>query len=141
MFEPLAKSIVLASGLQDLRMVMVDHPLGGIGEQELQQRIDTAHEQVVAILGESWHLPPEPTNGDADVDAALSGLRAAFANDGAGLLVLHVDEQRIVVKVTFTSETCMECVMPPPALQTVIADTLDRCGFEQNVTVVDSRAR
>jgi len=152
-FVGLARSIALASGLQDLRMVVVDHPLGGIGEQALEDRIEAASEQLVAVLNESPGAASPPTadqpSGSAGapdtglstgVDAALEELRSTLANDGAGLHVGQGADGGVAVELTFTDETCMDCVIPPPILESIIMDTLQREGFEQAVEVVDPRS-
>ncbi|CAN5852031.1 hypothetical protein BH24ACT15_BH24ACT15_13380 [soil metagenome] len=158
-FVPLAKSIALASGLQDLRMIVVDHPLGGISEEGLDRRIEAAYEQLVTVLEQSLGAAAplvtdeaadtagemtETTDDSAkaivtDVDATLEELRSSLATDGAGLHVGPAGAGGIEVKLTFTDQTCMDCVIPPPILQSIIIDTLRRSGFDKPVTVVDPR--
>ena len=158
-------------------MVIVDHPLGGISDDDLRQRIDAAYDQTVELLAEAddavvdvaaanvedvdvdadvalptdtavaeneAQTPDEaPFRGrispHAGVDAALDELRQALANDGAGLRVRKADDAGITVELTFTDETCMDCVIPPHILQPIITDTLESNGFEQKVSVVDPR--
>jgi hypothetical protein len=48
----MAETIVRTKGLPDLRMIEVDHPLGGIGGEELQRRIDRATELTRELLGD-----------------------------------------------------------------------------------------
>lgn len=176
-FVPLARSIAQTSGLTDLRMVIVDHPLGGISEDDLAQRIDDAYDQIVELLGESGEdtadaaaAPNAATNGssangaspngstaapateaaastvttatpaDPGVDEALDELRSALASDGAGLRVANADDDEIAVELTFTDETCMDCVIPPPILESIITDALQRNGYTQAVSVNDPRA-
>ncbi len=183
-FLPLARSIVQTSGLEDLRIVIIDHPLGGISEDDLAARIDAAYEQAVSLLEEAGEAAPDgsssgpaptavtsgstngSTNGsaatrDADapavpdasdappaaaggvddgVNAALDELRQALANDGAGLAVARASDDEIAVELTFTDETCMDCVIPPPTLEAIITDALQRSGYEQPVSVLDPRA-
>jgi hypothetical protein len=38
----MAETIVQTKGQPDLRMVEIDHPLGGIGTEELDQRVEMA---------------------------------------------------------------------------------------------------
>lgn len=131
-------------------MVVVDHPLGGISEDQLAQRIDVAYEQVVRLLQEAVDedapAPPSADGAMAEasshtdaVEGALDELRQALANDGAGLQVERADEEQITVALTFADETCMDCVVPPPILRSIIADAMQRGGFGQDVTVVDPR--
>jgi Fe-S cluster biogenesis protein NfuA len=153
-FVPLARSIALANGLQDLRMVVVDHPLGGIGESALEGRIDAAFEQLVAVLEESSEQATpasddgtpqaagEAPDGDLaeSVRATLEELRSSLANDGAGLQVVPASDGGIAVELTFTDQACMDCVVPPAILKSIILDTLQRTGLKQGVTVLDPRS-
>lgn len=162
-------------------MVIVDHPLGGISDADLAQRIDAAYEQTVALLesagtdvsaqpgtssdgsgngsangssngsrsGVTGTVPAAEPVGqssaghdavpDPGVDAALEELRSALASDGAGLAVASADDQNIAVELTFTDETCMDCIIPPPTLEAIISDTLKRSGYEQAISVSDPR--
>jgi hypothetical protein len=50
-FEVLAVHEAKRAGMPDVRMVVIDHPLGVISADELRRRIETATELVVALAG------------------------------------------------------------------------------------------
>lgn len=49
-FEALARSQIKRLGLSEARIVVIDHPLYGIGPEELDARLRTAVPAVVAAL-------------------------------------------------------------------------------------------
>ena len=49
-FTPMAKAITAAKGLGDMRILEMDHPLGGLTDEELDPRFQQVIGQVVAYL-------------------------------------------------------------------------------------------
>jgi hypothetical protein len=49
-FTPMAKAITEGKGLPGMRILEMDHPLGGIPEAELQPRFEQVIGQVLAYL-------------------------------------------------------------------------------------------
>lgn len=46
----MAETIVRTKGQPDVRLVEIDHPLGGIGIDELDQRVETAAKLAMEFL-------------------------------------------------------------------------------------------
>ena len=51
-FEPLAAEVAATLGLPDMRIVAVEHPLGGAGETAVLDRADAAVEAALRLLTE-----------------------------------------------------------------------------------------
>ena len=49
-FIPMAKAITEGKGLEGMRILEMDHPLGGITEEELEPRFQQVIGQVLAYL-------------------------------------------------------------------------------------------
>ena len=49
-FRTMAETILKTKGQPDLRLIEIDHPLGGIGTEELDERLVTAIELAFAWL-------------------------------------------------------------------------------------------
>ncbi len=54
-FEALARSIAASLGAPWLPVVTVEHPVGGIGEREVLEKIDAVEERLVAALDGEDH--------------------------------------------------------------------------------------
>lgn len=70
---------------------------------------------------------------------ALVELREGLSNDGADLVLERADDDEVVVRLVFTDETCMDCIVAPPMLKMLVADNLESKGVTAPVTLVDPR--
>jgi len=79
----------------------------------------------------------------SDLDGALAEVRPLVQADGADLVLEAVDEGegRVVVRLDLAAVTCLECVLPPDLLHSMIAEALTRrvAGLA-DVVVEDPRA-
>jgi len=76
------------------------------------------------------------------VTAALDDITAALRADGADLLVKEADPRtaRVRLELDLTNVTCLECVLPPDMLETMIEHALrPAVGGEFELIVDDTR--
>jgi Fe-S cluster biogenesis protein NfuA len=64
----------------------------------------------------------------ADVDTALEEVRPLVQADGADLVLRDVDdaEGQVVLALDLANVSCLECVLPPDLLHTMISDAFTR---------------
>jgi Fe-S cluster biogenesis protein NfuA len=64
----------------------------------------------------------------ADVDTALEEVRPLVQADGADLVLQGVDDTQgqVVLKLDLANVSCLECVLPPELLHTMISDAFTR---------------
>jgi len=64
----------------------------------------------------------------ADVDTALEEVRPLVQADGADLVLEAVDDAggQVVLKLDLANVSCLECVLPPELLHTMISDAFSR---------------
>ena len=55
-FLPMAQAQRIAARVPELPLVVIQHPLGGIGPDEVEQRIAQAWPQLCAIVREHTHV-------------------------------------------------------------------------------------
>jgi len=59
--RPLADRTAADLGLPDLRVVSVQHPIGGVDQATIEARADGAVDEVLALLTGSTHRPDTDT--------------------------------------------------------------------------------
>ena len=59
--RPLADRTAVDLGLPDLRVVYVQHPIGGVDQATIEARADGAVDEVLALLTGSVHRPDTDT--------------------------------------------------------------------------------
>jgi len=64
----------------------------------------------------------------SDIDDALDDVRPLVAADGADLILGAVDTERgeVVVRLSLDGVSCLECVLPPDLLHTMITESMTR---------------
>jgi Fe-S cluster biogenesis protein NfuA len=64
----------------------------------------------------------------ADVDSALDEVRPLVQADGADLVLRDVDdaEGQVVLTLDLANVSCLECVLPPELLHSMISDAFTR---------------
>jgi Fe-S cluster biogenesis protein NfuA len=64
----------------------------------------------------------------ADVDDALAEVRPLVQADGADLVLSAVDPDagQVVVRLDLAGVSCLECVLPPDLLHSMISDAMVR---------------
>jgi Fe-S cluster biogenesis protein NfuA len=64
----------------------------------------------------------------ADVDNALEEVRPLVQADGADLVLQGVDDAQgqVVLKLDLANVSCLECVLPPELLHSMISDAFTR---------------
>ena len=78
----------------------------------------------------------------SDVDEALDEVRPLVQADGADLVLgaVDADEGQVVVRLDLEQVSCLECVLPPDLLQSMISDAmLRRVPGLSGVVVEDPR--
>lgn len=140
-FEPVARALAAATGLADLRMLVVDHPIGGVDHDTLLRRADAAVDALAALFTTST-VAALSVGSPALVALALDELRAFVAHDGADLLSVEVDTARGVahLRLAIPDADCAECVMPRPMLEAIVLARLADAGIH-TVTIDDPRER
>ena len=64
----------------------------------------------------------------SDVDTALEEVRPLVQADGADLVLEEVDDAggQVVLKLDLANVSCLECVLPPELLHSMISDAFTR---------------
>jgi Fe-S cluster biogenesis protein NfuA len=64
----------------------------------------------------------------SDIDEALDDVRPLVAADGADLLLGEVDSERgeVTLRLSLEGVSCLECVLPPELLHSMISDSMTR---------------
>jgi Fe-S cluster biogenesis protein NfuA len=79
----------------------------------------------------------------SDVDEALAEVRPLVQADGADLVLGAVDpdEGQVVVRLDLDAVSCLECVLPPDLLHSMISDAfMRRVPGLSDVVVEDPRS-
>jgi hypothetical protein len=144
-FIPAAQAITELDGLPDYGYVAIPHPVTSLSVEQLAERAREVAWQVEAILlgtDRSSAGPQEhegALTGD-DVAEVLHPYRLGLQSDGADLIVDAVTGDDVQARLTFSDETCMECVMPSDTVRTVLAALLTKhYGRAVTVTLEDPR--
>jgi hypothetical protein len=137
-FRPIAATLAAATGLPELRMLAVEHPIGGVDAATLHARAEASGDDLVALLtgAATAHAAP------ADALAAVDELRALVAADGAGLELVDGDAEPVAgvlhLRLVIPDAHCAECVMPRSVLETVATSRLRARGIT-TVVIDDPR--
>ena len=142
-FRPVVAALAAATGLPEIRTLVVDHPIGGVDRETLQQRADGACEALTALFTTSTpSVPAEPQSIAAPVRAehALAELRTLVASDGADFELIRFDPVAGVLhlRLVIPDAQCAECVMPRAALESIATARLAGNGL-RTVVIDDPR--
>lgn len=144
-FIPAAQAITDLDGLPDYGYVAIPHPVTSLSVEELAERARDVAWQVEAILlGTSRDVADreaadDPLSGEA-VAEVLQPYRSGLQSDGADLVVEGIRGDDVQARLTFSDETCMECVMPSATVRDVLASLLStHYGRAVTVTLEDPR--
>jgi hypothetical protein len=142
-FRPVVATLAAATGLPDIRTLVIEHPIGGVDRETLYRRADAACDALVAL----FTTPPggksaerEPSEIPAHANQALDELRALVASDGADFETLSFDTSAGVLhmRLVIPDAGCAECVMPRPALELAATARLAEHGVRA-VVIDDPR--
>jgi hypothetical protein len=136
-FRPVAAALAAATGLPEMRTLVVGHPIGGVDHDTLRDRADAACDDLIALLtrGSAATLAaPEHAN------SVLEELRMLVASDGADFEMLAFDTAAgtMRLRLVIPNAQCAECVMPRAALESVATTRLARHGVH-TVVIDDPR--
>jgi hypothetical protein len=139
-FRPVAAALAAATGLPDLRTLVVDHPIGGVDRAALHRRADAACDALVALFTGAAAPAALAPDGSSGRERALDELRALVASDGADLTATRFDDVSGVLhlRLLIPDARCAECVMPRAALESVAAARLAAAGV-RGVVIDDPR--
>jgi hypothetical protein len=139
-FRPVAAALAAATGLPELRTLVVDHPIGGVDREALHRRADAACDALVALFTGGAAPAAAPTAEPRGAERALDELRALVASDGADLTMLDFDGASGVLhlRLVIPDAHCAECVMPRAALESVATARLAATGV-RTVVIDDPR--
>jgi hypothetical protein len=146
-FRPVVAALASATGLRDIRALVLEHPIGGTDRDALRERADRAYDELVTLLtgtapaADAAAADPAPTTPattrDNELMAALGVLVAA---DGAGFEMVAFDEAaaRLRLRLVIPDADCADCVMPRAALETLAVTRLAAQGV-RTVVIDDPR--
>jgi len=144
-FIPTADAIAALDGLPSYECVVVPHPVTSLDEAQLADRAVRAAAQVEALLL-GLQAPGRATGGPdlqvtpSAVQEVVAPYRDGLRTDGADLIVEQVSRSGVAVRLTFSDEACMACVLPAAAIQRVLEHALTQgLGGHVPVQVVDPR--
>src|SRR5262249_8020431 len=83
-FRPVVAALADATGLPEIRVLVLDHPIGGVDRDTLHRRADDARDALAALFTTAAPAP-ETAPGlvlASPLDDALAVLRALVASDG-----------------------------------------------------------
>ena len=61
-----------------------------------------------------------------NIESALAGLRKGLRSDGADLVVNSLSDDCIELSLILQDNTCMECIVDPELLLTIVRTTLGK---------------
>jgi hypothetical protein len=137
-FRPVATALATATGLPDLRMLVVEHPIGGVDCDTLCRRAAAACDALVSLFtGVRTTVLPLPNGAPSDADRAIDELRTLVAADGADLEPVAFDAGtgQLHVRLIIPDAHCAECVMPRAALESIASSRL--AGHGVRTVVID----
>jgi hypothetical protein len=136
-FRPVVAALAAATGLPEIRTLVVEHPIGGVDRETLHRRADTACDDLIARYTAEAASPVAAPAASHDV---LDELRSLVAADGADFETVEFDGAAgtIRLRLVIPDAHCAECVMPRAALESVAASRLARHGV-QTVVIDDPR--
>lgn len=143
-FRPVVAALAHDTGLSDIRVVVVDHPIGGVDRETLRTRGEAASERLVELFTGARPFPNVAIDHVAGTEAtaarALAELRALVAPDGADLELLALDDAAGTVRLRLLLPDAegVGCVMPRAALEQAAVARLALHGFT-TVVIDDPR--
>jgi hypothetical protein len=136
-FQPVVAALAAATGLPEIRALVVEHPIGGVDVETLHRRADAACDALIAL----FTTETRARNATADPPRdALEELRTLVASDGADFEALDFDPTAgtIRLRLLIPDAHCAECVMPRATLESVAAGRLAPYGVH-TVVIDDPR--
>jgi hypothetical protein len=142
-FRPVVAALAAATGLPEIRTLVVDHPIGGVDRETLLRRADDARDALVALFTTGTTAVAIEENTDprpAAVERVVDELRALVASDGAGLETIGFDADASVLRLRLVipDAHCAECVMPRSVLESIASARLSSRGV-RTVVIDDPR--
>ncbi len=142
-FQPVVAALAEATGLPEIRTLVVDHPIGGVDRETLHRRADGAGEELAERFTSSTpsvSAGRPPAAAPTSAERALVDLRALVASDGADFELIGFDARAEVLRVRLVipDAQCAECVMPRAALESVATARLAGNGLRR-VVIDDPR--
>jgi hypothetical protein len=136
-FGPTVAALAAATGLPEIRTLVVDHPIGGVDRDTLHRRADAACDDLIARFTAAEVAPTAASAASRD---ALEELRSLVAADGADFETVEFDAAAATMRLRLLipDAHCAECVMPRAALESVAATRLARLGV-RTVVIDDPR--
>ena len=74
-----------------------------------------------------------------NIEHILQELRPEFNKNGADLIVEEMTEYEVTLRLTFSDEACMDCILPGPLLEQGIARYLRQQAIDLAISVIDPR--
>ena len=135
-FRPIVTALAAATGLVEIRALVVDHPIGGVDRDTLYRRADGACDAAAELFTGAHHATAqEPASVSVPVPAraasALDELRTLVAADGADFELIGFDtvDGALRLRLVIPDAHCAECVMPRGALESVARARLAEHGI------------
>ncbi len=75
-----------------------------------------------------------------EIAVILQELRPDFNKNGADLVIEEVSDYNLTLRLTFTDDACMDCVLPGAMIERGIEKYLRQQAIHLEVTVIDPRA-
>ena len=136
-FRLLAEQVAASLDAPDLRMLVVDHPLGGTPESTVVAWADGAVDDAIRLLLGTAEAPApgeagasaatEPAGGEGTlgaVEAAVAEIRALVEADGGDVELVTADRSTVRLRLILETAACRECVMPRAHLEQVALDRM-----------------
>ena len=127
-FRPVVAALAAATGLAEIRTLVVDHPIGGVDADTLHRRADGASDVLAALFTTGAPVVATAPGGRAPAGAeqALAELRGLVAADGADFETISFDADvgALHLRLVIPDAHCAECVMPRAALESVATTRL-----------------
>jgi hypothetical protein len=119
-FRPVVAALAAATGLPQIRALVVEHPIGGVDRETLHRRADAACDALIGLF----------TTATGHTDHGLEDLRTLVASDGADLEMIEFDAATGVMRMRLVipDAQCAECVMPRATLESIATARLAEHG-------------
>jgi len=139
-FQPVVAALAAATGLPEIRTLVVEHPIGGVDRETLHHRADGACDELAQRFTSSMPsvtAPLPPTALPVRAERALAELRTLVASDGADFEMIEVDTVAGVLhlRLVIPDAQCAACVMPRDALESIATTRL--AGNGVHTVVID----
>jgi hypothetical protein len=143
-FRPVVDALAAATGLPEIRALVVEHPIGGVDGPTLHDRAERSCDQLIVLFttyGATGIAVPPPAASAARREGELAAeLRSLVEPDGADfdLVAYDAGAGRLHLRLVIPDAQCAECVMPRAALESVAAARLANHGV-RTVVIDDPR--